>query len=83
MKIDILLVLTGIENYVQLLEDYRYVVENFSNPKPLTEILEVIGSGENETLGGFDTTTDDSYHRYYTFDSRSDGTAKYLGLCKC
>ena len=80
---DILLVLAGIENYGQLLEDYRYIVENFSNHKPLSDILEVLGNNDDDSIGGFDTTTDGSCRKCYTFESLGDGRAKYMGLWKC
>ena len=81
-KKDVLLLLPGIKNYDKLLDDYRWVVQNVPNYRPLHEILELL-LFEETYCGGFDVDRTGLYNRQYTFDVHSDGTAEYIGLCKC
>ena len=81
-KKDVLLLLPGIKNYDKLLDDYRWVVQNVPNYRPLHEILELL-LFEETYCGGFDVDRTGHYNRQYTFDVYSDGTAEYIGLCKC
>lgn len=82
-KIDVLLVLAGIEDAESLLNDYRYAVEHYENYKPLSVILESLAEDDYESMGGYDVTNDGSCRRCYTFQKEADGQAKYLGLWKC
>ena len=81
-KKDVLLLLPGIKNYDKLLDDYRWAVQNVPNYRPLHEILEVL-LFEESYCGGFDVDRTGRYNRQYSFDVYSDGTAEYMGLCKC
>ena len=81
-KKDVLLLLPGIKNYDKLLDDYRWAVQNVPNYRPLHEILELL-LFEESYCGGFDVDRTGLYNRQYSFDVYSDGTAEYMGLCKC
>ena len=81
-KKDVLLLLPGIKNYDKLLDDYRWAVQNVPNYRPLHEILELL-LFEESYCGGFDVDRTGHYNRQYTFDVHRDGTAEYIGLCKC
>lgn len=59
------------------------MIQNISNHKSLSDILEVIGNNDDDSIGGFDTTTDGSCRRCYTFETLRDGRARYMGLWKC